>query len=75
MRKWIFTFMQKQETRDNFLVIEGKDEAEARKKVFDAIGGRFFTSYPYDDSAKEMISKFKLVEIALEDAVEILNDK
>jgi hypothetical protein len=75
MKKFIITFGSGQ--LDEFsvaptsvsLVVESETENGAREKVFNTqgIGGRFCTSYPYEDFAEEFKVKYNMKEYTLED--------
>ncbi len=73
--KYVITFGSGQLTEffvrptNVMLVIEAQDENQARQEAFnfDGIGGRFCTSYKYDDVKDEFINQYGMTEYTLED--------
>ena len=73
--KFIITFGSSQldefyvRPNDVALIIEAKNENEARTKVFNlkGIGERFCTSYPYEKYIDEFVNKYNMKEYTLED--------
>ena len=73
--KYVITFGSGQLTEffvrptNVMLVIEAENENEARQQAFDfeGIGGRFCTSYQYEDVREEFENKYGMKEYSLED--------
>lgn len=73
--KFIITFGSSQldefyvRPNDVALIIEAKNENEARTKVFNfkGIGERFCTSYAYEKHIDEFVNKYNMKEYTLED--------
>lgn len=73
--KYVITFGSGQLTEffvrptNVMLVIEAEDENQARQRAYDfeGIGGRFCTSYKYDDVRDEFENKYGMKEYSLED--------
>lgn len=73
--KYVITFGSGQLTEfyvrpvNVMLVIEAENELAARQSVFDfpGIGGRFCTSYKYDEVKDEFINRYGMTEYSLED--------
>lgn len=73
--KYVITFGSGQLTEffvrptNVMLVIEAPDESLARQEAFDfpGIGGRFCTSYKYDEVKDEFMNKYGMTEYSLED--------
>ena len=80
--KYVITFGSGQLTEffvrptNVMLVIEADDEDQARQEAFDfdGIGGRFCTSYKYDDVKDEFLNQYGMKEYSLED-LESLRDE
>ena len=73
--KYVITFGSGQLTEffvrptNVMLVIEAEDECQARQQAFNfpGIGGRFCTSYKYDDVKDEFLKQYGMKEYSLED--------